>query len=193
MVEHPAARALTGYLLVRGGVHQVAYARAVEHLTGADLMKLFPSPRIPTDKIPESQPHIERGEHTKLYRFSQEDFGEVKAVWNGIHPETGEELAVADVPHPTGAAAHDLPPQSAVFARLRAGGDRRDRPEAPAEGRVARYADWRRVRGVPGARRRPHEQSPRLAQPLRAARRAVRRAAWRGPRLSTAGRRLRTS
>jgi Mn-containing catalase len=27
-VEHPAARALTGYLLVRGGVHQVAYARA---------------------------------------------------------------------------------------------------------------------------------------------------------------------
>src|SRR5581483_1445056 len=34
MVDHPAARALTGYLLVRGGVHQVAYARAVEHLTG---------------------------------------------------------------------------------------------------------------------------------------------------------------
>ena len=70
MVEHPAARALTGYLLVRGGVHQVAYARALERLTGADLMKLFPSPRIPTDKIPECQPHIERGEHLKLYRFS---------------------------------------------------------------------------------------------------------------------------
>ena len=46
MVDHPAARALTGYLLVRGGVHQVAYARALEKLTGADLMKLFPSPRI---------------------------------------------------------------------------------------------------------------------------------------------------
>jgi len=116
MVEHPAARALTGYLLVRGGVHQVAYARAVEHLTGADLMKLFPSPRIPTDKIPESKPHIERGEHTKLYRFSQEDFGEVGAVWNGAHPETGDELIVADVPHPVGAPAHDLPPQPAVFA-----------------------------------------------------------------------------
>jgi Mn-containing catalase len=114
--EHPAARALTGYLLVRGGVHQVAYARAVEHLTGADLMKLFPSPRIPTDKIAESKPHIERGEHTKLYRFSQEDFGEVGAVWNGAHPETGDELIVADVPHPVGAPAHDLPPQPAVFA-----------------------------------------------------------------------------
>jgi len=48
MVEHPAARALTGYLLVRGGVHQIAYARAIEKLTGADLKKMFPTPRIPT-------------------------------------------------------------------------------------------------------------------------------------------------
>ena len=72
MVEHPAARALTGYLLVRGGVHQVAYARAVEQLTGADLTKMFPTPRIPTEKIPECQPHIEAGEHLKLYRFSPE-------------------------------------------------------------------------------------------------------------------------
>jgi Mn-containing catalase len=116
MVEHPAARALTGFLLVRGGVHQVAYARAIEKLTGADLMKMFPTPRIPTDKIPESRPHIEKGEHTKLYRFSQEDFQEVVAVWNGEHPETGDELVVAAVPHPVGAPAHDLPPQPAVFA-----------------------------------------------------------------------------
>jgi Mn-containing catalase len=116
MVDHPAARALTGYLLVRGGLHQVAYARAVEHLTGANLMKLFPTPRIPTDKIPESKQHIERGEHLKLYRFSQDDFQEVVAVFNGPHPETGEDLEVAEVPHPVGAPAHDLPPQPAVFA-----------------------------------------------------------------------------
>ena len=38
------------------------------------------------------------------------------AVWNGEHPETGDELVVADVPHPIGAPAHDLPPQPAVFA-----------------------------------------------------------------------------
>ena len=92
MVEHPAARALTGYLLVRGGVHQVAYARALENLTGVNMVKLFPSPRIPTDKIPECQPHIKRGEHLKLYRLSQEDFQEIKTVFNGPHPETGEEL-----------------------------------------------------------------------------------------------------
>lgn len=30
MAEHPAARPLTGYLLVRGGVRQVAFARAGE-------------------------------------------------------------------------------------------------------------------------------------------------------------------
>ena len=100
MVDHPAARALTGYLLVRGGVHQVAYARALENLTGANLMKLFPSPRIPTDKIPECQPHIQRGEHLKLYRFSPEDFHEIAAVFNGPHPETGEELKSPRRSHP---------------------------------------------------------------------------------------------
>src|SRR5687767_12686888 len=115
MVEHPAARALTGYLLVRGGVHQVAYARAVERLTGADLTKLFPSPRIPTDKIPECQPHIQRGDHLRLYRFSPDDYKEIIAVFNGPHPETGEELTVVDEA-PEGVPPNDLPPQPAVFA-----------------------------------------------------------------------------
>jgi Mn-containing catalase len=115
MVDHPAARALTGYLLVRGGVHQVAYARALEVLTGADLMKLFPSPRIPTDQIPECQPHIERGEHLKLYRFSPSDYQEIVAVFKGPHPETGEQLEVVDHP-PEGFAPQDLPGSPAAFA-----------------------------------------------------------------------------
>jgi Mn-containing catalase len=115
MVEHPAARALTGYLLVRGGVHQIAYARAIEHLTGADLMKMFPMPRIPTDKIPECRPHIERGDHLRLYRFSPSDFEELGAVFNGPSPETGEDLVVVDEA-PEGVPPRDLPPQPAVFA-----------------------------------------------------------------------------
>jgi Mn-containing catalase len=115
MVEHPAARALTGYLLVRGGVHQVAYARAVEKLTGAELTKMFPTPRIPTEKIPECQPHIERGDHLRLYRFSPDDYKEIVAVFNGPHPETGEDLVVEQGP-PEGAEPNDLPPQPAVFA-----------------------------------------------------------------------------
>ena len=115
MCDHPAARALTGYLLVRGGVHQVAYARAVELLTGADLTKMFPAPRIPTDKIPESKRHMDKGKHLKLYRFSPDDYQELAAVFTGPHPETGEPLEVVDAA-PEGFPMHDLPPQPAVFA-----------------------------------------------------------------------------
>ena len=115
MVEHPAARALTGYLLVRGGVHQIAYARALELLTGADLTKMFPTPRILTDKIPECQPHIEKGDHRRLYRFSPDDYKEIVAVFRGPHPETGEDLEVVDGP-PEGALPNDLPAQEDVFA-----------------------------------------------------------------------------
>jgi Mn-containing catalase len=115
MVDHPVARALTGYLLVRGGVHQVAYARAIENLTGADMTKLFPSPRIPTDKIPECQPHIAAGLHQKLYRFSPSDYLEMSAVFNGLHPETGDPLEVVD-DLPETFAPYDLPAQEGVFA-----------------------------------------------------------------------------
>jgi Mn-containing catalase len=115
MVNHPAARALTGYLLVRGGVHQIAHARALELLTGAHLTKMFPTPRIPTEKIPESKEHIDKGLHKILYRFSPSDYQELSAVFTGPHPETGEELEVEQGP-PEGALPRDLPPQPAVFA-----------------------------------------------------------------------------
>jgi Mn-containing catalase len=114
-VDHPAARALTAYLLVRGGVHQVAYARALELLTGADLSKAFPSPRIPTDKIPECRPYLEQGSHLTLYRFSPHDYQEVVAVFKGTHPETGEELRVQH-PAPEGFPWPDAPAQEDVFA-----------------------------------------------------------------------------
>ena len=114
-IDHPAARALTGYLLVRGGVHQVAYARALELITGADLTKTFPAPRIPTDTIPECQPHLEAGLHRTLYRFSPGDYQEVVAVFKGPHPETGEELVVADEA-PEGFPWPEAPPEPDVFA-----------------------------------------------------------------------------
>ena len=115
MVDHPVARALTGYLLVRGGVHQVAYARALELITGADLTKAFPAPRIPTDKIPECKPHLDQGSHRTLYRFSPEDYKEIVAVFKGPHPETGEDLVVADEA-PEGFPWPEAPPETDVFA-----------------------------------------------------------------------------
>jgi Mn-containing catalase len=86
-VDHPAARELTGYLLVRGGVHQVAHAGALELLTGADLTKTFPMPRIQTEKIPECQPRLERGSHVTLYRFTPDGYEEVVTVFKGADPE----------------------------------------------------------------------------------------------------------
>ena len=115
MVDHPAARALTGYLLVRGGVHQVAYARALELITGADISKPFPAPRIPTEKIPECKPHLEAKSHLTLYRFSPEDYKEIVAVFKGPHPETGEELVVADEA-PEGFPPPEAAPETDVFA-----------------------------------------------------------------------------
>jgi Mn-containing catalase len=115
MVDHPAARALTGYLLVRGGVHQVAYARAVELITGADLTKTFPAPRIPTDKIPECREHLDAGLHRILYRFSTGDYAEAAAVFRGPHPETGEQLEMADEA-PEGFPPPDPAPEPDVFA-----------------------------------------------------------------------------
>ena len=67
-------------------------------MAGADLTKMFPTPRIRTDKIPECKPHIARGDHLRLYRFSPSDYQEIKAVFNGPHPETGEDLVVFDEP-----------------------------------------------------------------------------------------------
>jgi len=56
-----------------------------------------------------------RGEHLRLYRFSPDDYLELRAVFGGPHPETGEELVVEDGT-PEGAPAFDLPSQPAVFA-----------------------------------------------------------------------------
>jgi len=72
--DHPVARAMCGYLLVRGGVHAVAYAKALETLTGVEVTKLLPIPEIPTDKIPEAKKFMDTGAHQKLYTFSPDDY-----------------------------------------------------------------------------------------------------------------------
>jgi Mn-containing catalase len=149
-VDHPAARALTGYLLVRGGVHQIAYARALELLTGADMTKLFPAPRIRTDKIPECRPHIERGSHLTLYRFSPDDYKEIVAVFKGTHPETGEPLRVEDTP-PEGFPWPDAPSQEDVFAPDYAPDEiaeiaQKLRREAGLDGRAARTEEAHAMR-----------------------------------------------
>jgi Mn-containing catalase len=107
MCKEPTARALTGFLLVRGGVHIVAYAKALEKLSGVAVGKLLPIPDISNKRFPESKKHEDRGLHRILYRFSPNDYRRVGEIWNGEHPEDGQELTVQDGP-PEGAAPPDL-------------------------------------------------------------------------------------
>src|SRR5215213_6983225 len=74
MVDDPTARAMVGFLLVRGGVHIVAYAKALEKLTGVNVGKLLPIPDISNKRFPESRKHEERGLHQILYRFNPDDY-----------------------------------------------------------------------------------------------------------------------
>lgn len=115
MTDDPTARAMIGYLLVRGGVHVVAYARALEHLTGADLKKLFPIPDISNKQFPEARKLEEQGLHQVMFHFSPEDYNELSKVWNGPHPEDGSELRVEDA-IPAGVQPPDLPEEPQLTA-----------------------------------------------------------------------------
>jgi Mn-containing catalase len=108
MVKEPTARAMLGYLLVRGGVHIVAYAKALEKLSGVAVGGLLPMPSVSNKKFPEARLHEDKGLHRILYRFSQDDYKEIVNVWNGPHPEDGQPLEVQDGP-PKGYDPPDLP------------------------------------------------------------------------------------
>jgi Mn-containing catalase len=115
MAKEPTARALTGFLLVRGGVHIVAYAKALEKLSGVAVGKLLPIPDISNKRFPESARHEAKGLHRILYRFSPDDYRQISQIWNGPHPEDGMDLTVEDGP-PEGAVPPDLDPEPQLTA-----------------------------------------------------------------------------
>jgi Mn-containing catalase len=117
MVDDPVAREMVGYLLVRGGVHVVAYAKALEALTGVNVGQLLPIPDLSNDKFPDARKYQDRGLHQILFRFSPNDYRELGAIWTGSHPEDGSPLRVEDA-IPTGAAPPDLPSEPQLTAPL---------------------------------------------------------------------------
>jgi Mn-containing catalase len=95
MTTNQAARDVIGYLMVRGGVHQAAYALALRKITGVEITKMLPTPNIDDSKIPEARKWQAIGSHRKLYTFSEEDYGDVAGVWSGPADwADGEELEV---------------------------------------------------------------------------------------------------
>jgi Mn-containing catalase len=116
-VEDPTARECVGFLLVRGGVHIVAYAKALEKLTGVDVGKLLPIPDISNKRFPEAAKHEAKGLHRMLFQFSPADYREMRAIWNGPHPEDGSELIVEDNP-PEGFDPPDLDAEPQLTAPI---------------------------------------------------------------------------
>lgn len=95
MTDDPTARAMVGYLLVRGGVHIVAYAKALEKLTGADVSRLLPIPTVSNKQFPEAAKLEAEGLHTIMWNWTSSDMKkELEEIWSGPHPEDGEELVV---------------------------------------------------------------------------------------------------
>jgi Mn-containing catalase len=115
MVDDPCAREMVGFLLVRGGVHIVAYAKALEKLTGVNVGGLLPIPDISNKKFPEARRYEEKGLHQVLFHFSPGHYSRVTEVWNGEHPEDGSPLRVENE-IPEGAPPPDLPEEPQLTA-----------------------------------------------------------------------------
>jgi Mn-containing catalase len=97
MAPDPTSRAMCGYLLVRGGVHIVAYAKALEKLTGTPVGGLLPIPDVSNKKFPEAMALEAQGLHTIMWKWCPSDtYTQVGEIWTGPHPEDGMELEVRD-------------------------------------------------------------------------------------------------
>ena len=83
MTTNAAARNVIGYLMVRGGVHQAAYALALRKITGVEVTKMLPTPNIDDALIPEARKWQAMGSHRKLYTFSETDYTDLGGVWSG--------------------------------------------------------------------------------------------------------------
>lgn len=115
MTDNPAARQMLGYLFTRGGVHAHAYALALQQLTGVEMKKMLPIPKIEDVQLPESKKFMAEGWHRRLYRFSPGDYKEVAAIWNGEHFDGSGPLEVVDGP-PQGGNMNDYEGISEAFA-----------------------------------------------------------------------------
>jgi Mn-containing catalase len=116
MASEPTARELTAFLLVRGSTHVIAFAKALEKLSGVEVAKLFPIPELSTHQFPECRKYIEQGLYNTMYRFSPEDYRRFGEIWNGPHPDGAPDLVVSDEPIPTLAP----PPEATAEPQLAA-------------------------------------------------------------------------
>jgi Mn-containing catalase len=117
MTSDPTVRELTAFLLVRGSTHVIAYAKALETLSGGvEVTKLFPIPELSTNSFPEAAKYVEQGLYNTMYSFSREDISKVGEIWKGAHPDGAPDLVVTNDPIPTLADLPDLPAEPQLAA-----------------------------------------------------------------------------
>ncbi|WP_432360444.1 manganese catalase family protein [Sporosarcina sp. UB5] len=115
MTTHPTALTMIGYLLVRGGTHILAYAKAIEMATGVDVGKMLPVPSLDNTKFDYAKGFINQGLNNVLYTWGEPEYRDINQIWKGPNPETGEQLRVIDG-MPKGAPIPDLPELPEQFA-----------------------------------------------------------------------------
>lgn len=115
MTDHPVAREMIGYLLVRGGTHIIAYAKALEVATGVEVGKMLPVPDLSNNKFDHAKKFMDQGLYNVLYTWGEKEYLDMKQIWKGPNPETGEQLIVIDG-MPKGAPPPDLPAVPEQFA-----------------------------------------------------------------------------
>ncbi|MCG7408676.1 manganese catalase family protein [Paenibacillus sp. ACRRX] len=96
MTDHPTAREMIGYLLVRGGAHIVAYAKALEIATGVDVTKMLPIPDLDNRKFETTRKFEDMGLGRILYTWSDNDYKDIGLIWSGKHPLDGGPLEVKE-------------------------------------------------------------------------------------------------
>lgn len=97
----PTTRELAAFLLVRGSTHVIAFAKALEKLSGVEVWKLFPIPELSNHQFPECRKYIEQGLYHTMYYFSPGDYRRLGEIWAGPHPDGAPDLVVSEGPIPT--------------------------------------------------------------------------------------------
>ena len=95
MTEHETAREMIGYLLVRGGTHILAYAKALEIATGVPVQNMVPVPDLSNRKFDHAKKFEDQGLSNVLYTWN--DVGhyvDISKIWKGKNPENGNQLKV---------------------------------------------------------------------------------------------------
>ncbi|KUP08434.1 manganese catalase [Bacillus coahuilensis m2-6] len=115
MTDHVTAREMIGYLLVRGGTHALAYAKAIEIVTGVEVQKLIPVPDLSNSRFDFAKKYEEEGLNNILYTWSDTDYKDINQIWKGTNPENGKPLRVVEGT-PKGAPIPDLDDLPEEFA-----------------------------------------------------------------------------